>query len=128
MIIGNMAEDPELKTTQKGTSVCNFTVITSRSTKNANNEWENVDVTGWPCTAWGSLADTIVQHFHKGEAVMLYGAIAERSWTSKTGEERVRLELTVKEAGFRLKKGYNDKLPETKQEPAGDPWQTPAPF
>lgn len=128
MIIGNLAADPELKTTQKGTSVCNFTTVTSRSTKNASGQWENVDVTGFPCTAWGSLADAIANSFHKGDAVILYGAISEKSWTNKAGEERNRLELTVKEAGFRLKKGYNDALPETKQAREGDPWETPAAF
>lgn len=128
LVIGNMAADPDLRTTAKGTQVCNFTVISSRSTKNADGQWENVDVTAWPCTAWGSLAETIVAHFHKGEAVMLYGAASEKSWVNKEGEERNRLELTVKEAGFRLKKGYNDNLPETKKEPEGDPWSTPAPF
>lgn len=128
MIIGNLAADPELKTTQKGTSVCNFATITSRSTKNASGQWENVDVTAFPCTAWGSLAEAITNSFHKGDAVILWGALSERSWTNKQGETKSRLELNVKEAGFRLKKGYNDTAPEVKQQSEGDPWETPAHF
>jgi single-strand DNA-binding protein len=128
MIIGNLAADPELKFTGKGTAVCNFMTITSRSTKNESGQWENVDVTGFPCTAWGSLAEAIAGSCHKGDAVMLWGALSEKSWKNKQGEERNRLELTVKEAGFRLKKGYNDTLPETKEPRVGDPWETPAQF
>ena len=124
-VIGNLASDPDLKTTQKGTSVCNFKVITSRSTKTESGKWESVDVTGIPCTAWGGLAEVIANNFHKGDGVFLYGALIETTWTNKEGEQRGGLELTVKEAGLRLKKGYNDSLPETKEEPQGDPWSTP---
>jgi single-strand DNA-binding protein len=125
MLIGNLAADPELKTTNKGTSVCNFTVITSRSTKNAAGQWESVDVTGFPCTAWGGLADAITNTFHKGDGVIVWGALAEKSWTNKQGEQRSRLELNVKEAAYRLKKGYNDNTPEIKEKSEVDPWQAP---
>lgn len=124
-IIGNLAADPELKTTQKGTSVCNFKVITSRSSKNEAGQWESVDVTGIPCTAWGGLAQAVANTFHKGDGVFLYGALVEKSWQNKDGETKSGLELTVKEAGYRLKKGYNDSLPETKQPSTTDPWEAP---
>lgn len=124
-INGNLANDPELKTTAKGTSVANFMVITSRSTKNAAGQWESVDVTGWPCTAWGGLADAISTHFHKGDGVILVGNVSERSWVNKAGEEKSRLEINVKDAAFKLKKGYNDTAPEIKEKSDADPWAAP---
>lgn len=124
-IIGNLAADPEHKITNRGTSVCNFTVISSRSMKNDSGKWESVDVTGWPCTAWGGLADAVANTFHKGDGVIVQGALSEKSWTNKQGEARSRIELNVKEAGYRLKKGYNDSAPEIKEKPEGDPWDAP---
>jgi single-strand DNA-binding protein len=124
-INGNLANDPELKTTAKGTSVANFVVITSRSTKDTDGNWQSVDVTGWPCTAWGGLAEVIANNFHKGDGVILVGNVSERSWTNKAGEEVKRMEVNVKDAAMRLKKGYNDSAPEVKEKSGIDPWAAP---
>ena len=35
-LIGNLTKDPELRSTQSGVSVCNFTIAVNRRFKNAN--------------------------------------------------------------------------------------------
>ena len=48
-LIGNLTKDPEMRSTQSGVAVCNFTIAVNRRFKNANGEQETdfLNVIAW---------------------------------------------------------------------------------
>lgn len=98
-LIGNLGKDPEIRETQGGTKVCNFTLATSESYKDGNGdkventEWHNI-------VAWKSLADVIGKYAHKGDKLFVSGKIATRKWEDKEGTMRYTTEIQAKEVIF----------------------------
>ena len=56
ILMGRMARDPEIRTTQGGISVCNFTVACDRRSRAADGTWQN-QADFIPCVAWRQQAD-----------------------------------------------------------------------
>ena len=64
---GRLGKDPELRYTQNGTPVTDFSVAT-------NDVVNQEETTTWRrVTAWGKLAETVAQHLAKGRAVIVQG-------------------------------------------------------
>lgn len=101
-IVGRLAADPELRFTPSGKPVANMVVMTSRSQKTEAGTWENTDVTGWPVTAWGTLAENIAESCTKGSPVIVIGRGVQRSWETKEGEKRSKMEVQADHVGFSL--------------------------
>lgn len=103
-LVGRLAIDPEPKATASGKSVTRFVVITSRRKFNKDtNSWEDVDVTSWQCSAWDILGER-VGRLKKGDAVVVSGAVSQRSWDdSKTGEKRYAMQVTANNVGVDLR-------------------------
>jgi len=99
-ITGNLAADPELRFTPGGKAVATFTVMTSRSVKNADGTWDNdVDVTGWRCTVWEQVAENVAESLTRGMAVIVIGRAKYRSYETKEGEKRGTTEVDVFHVG-----------------------------
>jgi single-strand DNA-binding protein len=102
MIIGNLGGDPELRYTANGSAVANFSVATSRSYTNAQEE--RVEETEWfNVVCWARLAETVGQYLTKGRQVYVEGRMQTRSW-DKDGVRQYKTELiadTVKFLGQR---------------------------
>lgn len=119
-LTGRIANDPEMRFTQSGTAITRFTVATSRRRKNGD-QWEDVDTTFWTCTAWDQLAEQVMEHLKKGQAVVVSGQAYQANW-EKDGEKRSRIEVRVDAAGPNLRwppKQADRAKPST---PEADPW------
>lgn len=94
---GRIARDPELKTTQSGLSVTQFSIAVNRkSTKDQQapqSDFINV-------TAWRNTAEFITKFFRKGSSICIVGSIQTRSFTDKTGSKREVTEVVADEAYF----------------------------
>ena len=96
-LIGNLGADPEVRVTQAGKSVANFTVATSESwtdqqgQKQERTEWHRVVI-------FGKLADIAKQYLRKGHKVYIEGQLATDKWTDQQGQERYTTKIQV--AGF----------------------------
>ena len=56
IILGNVGQDPEVRHTKNGTSVCNFSIATNKSWKTQDGQKQ--DKTSWHrVTAWGKVAE-----------------------------------------------------------------------
>lgn len=108
-LVGRLAADPELKFTAGGRAMCHFAVITSRRTKDSDGNWTDTDNTYWRCTAWADLAENICELLAKGNAVIVHGTLAERSWTGKDGEEHKSIEMRADAVGPNLRWLPKDK-------------------
>lgn len=93
-IIGNLTKDPELRTTQDGTSVCNFTVAVNRKKVNGQTEADFFRV-----SAWRGLGENCSKYLTKGRKVCVVGPVSVRTYTSN-GENRASLEVIAEDVEF----------------------------
>ena len=100
ILIGNLGRDPEVRQTQDGKPVVNFTLATNESWKDRQTgerrertEWHRVVIFG------EGLADIAQRYLHKGSKVYLEGELRTRKWTDQSGQERYTTEVVL--SGFR---------------------------
>lgn len=97
IIIGRLTKDPEMRSTQSGTSVCSFTVAVDRRFKNQNGEKETDFI---PVVTWKGLADNCGRYLSKGSQVGVSGRIQTRSYDAKDGSKRYITEIVADEVEF----------------------------
>lgn len=97
ILMGRLTRDPELKTTQGGLSVCQFTVAVDRRFKNASGERQADFIN---CTAWRQTAEFICNYFSRGSKIAVVGNIQTSSWDDNDGKRQYKAEVVVEEAYF----------------------------
>lgn len=91
-LIGRLGQEPTMRYMPNGDAVCNFSVATDESWKDANGqkqtrtEWHNI-------TMYRKLAEIAGQYLHKGSLVYLEGKIQSRKYTGKDGIERTAYDI-----------------------------------
>ncbi len=99
-LIGNLGNDPEIRSTTNGSRVASFSLATSRQwTGQAGDKQEKTE---WhKCIAWNSkgamLADLVEKYVKKGEKLYVEGRIEYRQWQDKEGQTRYTTEINVRE-------------------------------
>jgi single-strand DNA-binding protein len=94
MLIGNLGQDPEIKTTETGKKVTHFTLATDEGYKNA--EGQKVSETTWHnIVAWNGLADVAGRFLKKGREVAVEGRIVYRSYEDKNGVTKYITEIVL---------------------------------
>lgn len=83
-LIGNLGQDPEVKTTESGKKVTNFTLATNDGYKNADGQ-KVVETTWHNIVAWNGLAETAGKFLKKGKEVAVEGRIVYRTYEDKKG-------------------------------------------
>ena len=104
-IVGNLADDPELRYTQGGIAVVSVRVgSTPRTMNRQTNAWEDGETVWVRCTAWREVAENVAQSLTKGARVVVTGRLkAPSAYTSAQGEARASLELDIDEIGPSLR-------------------------
>ncbi len=97
ILIGNLTDDPELKTTTNGIKVTTFTIaVNRRYTKpgeQAQTDFINV-------VAWRQTAEFVSRFFTKGKPILVCGSLQTRSWTDSNNVKRYITEVVAEEAQF----------------------------
>ena len=94
-IIGNLGRDPEMKYTESGTAVANFTIATSDEWKDKTTG-EKKEKTEWHrIVAWRRLAEICGEYLRKGSQVYIEGKLQTRSWEDKEGNKRYTTEIVA---------------------------------
>ena len=90
MLIGNLGRDPEVKYSQQGTAIAQFSVATTERWKDKGGELQ--EHTEWfAVKAFNRLADIAGEHLHKGSRIYLEGRKRTESWDDKqTGAKHYR--------------------------------------
>ena len=96
---GRITSDPEVKTTQSGTSVVQFTVAVDRSYAGKDGEKKSDFIR---CVAWRGTADFIGKYFKKGKPIVLDGTLQTRQYTDKDGNKREATEVLVENVEFTI--------------------------
>ena len=104
-IVGNLADDPELRYTQGGVAVVSVRVGSTPRTFNRNTStWEDGETVWVRCTAWREVAENVAQSLTKGTRVVVTGRLkAPSAYQSAQGEARASLELEIEEIGPSLR-------------------------
>jgi len=95
-LIGNLTKDPELKYTPQGVAVCNFSVATNRTWKNAQGETQD-EATFHRVIAWSKLAEICSKFLIKGKKVFIEGRISNRTWDDPQGQKHYVTEIVADE-------------------------------
>lgn len=96
-LIGNLTKDPEMRSTQSGVSVCNFTIAVNRRFKSANGEQETDFLN---VIAWRQLAELCGKYLAKGRKVAVTGSIQTRQYEAKDGSKRTAWDIVADEVEF----------------------------
>ena len=94
-IIGNLGRDPELRFTQDGTPVANFTVAVNESWRSRDGEQH--ERTEWfRIVAWRHLAEIANQYLRRGRQVFVEGSLQTSEWQDREGNSRTSTELVAR--------------------------------
>ena len=104
-VIGNLTADPELRWTQSGAAVADFTVASTPRTYDRNaGEWRDGDTIFMRCSVWRETAENVAESLRKGMRVIVQGRLTQRSYDTQQGERRTVVELQVDEVGPSLRR------------------------
>ena len=103
-VVGNLTADPELRYTQNGLPVANFTIAsTPRTLDRASNEWKDGEALFLRASVWREFAEHVAGSLTKGSRVIATGRLKQRSYETKEGEKRTSIELEIDEIGPSLR-------------------------
>ncbi|SHG57938.1 single-stranded DNA-binding protein [Flavobacterium defluvii] len=95
-LIGNVGQNPEIKTLENGRKLANLSIATKEIYR--NDKGEKVEQTEWHrITAWGKTAEIIEKFVTKGKEVAVEGKLTHRSYDDRNGEKRYITEVVVNE-------------------------------
>lgn len=104
IIVGNLGRDPEVRYTQSGRAVANFSVATTDTWTDQNNqrqertEWHRIVV-------WGRQAENCGQYLSKGSQVYIEGDLRTRNYEDKEGIQRYTTEIYAQRVQFLSRRG-----------------------
>ena len=113
IIVGNLGQDPEVKSFQNGGKICNLRLATSESWKDKatgerkeRTEWHSVTING------DGLVGVAERFLRKGSKVYIEGQLRTRKWQDQSGADRYSTEISV---------GMNGVLTMLDGAPGGEP-------
>ncbi|MCC2028387.1 single-stranded DNA-binding protein [Microbacterium tenebrionis] len=139
-VVGNLTADPELRYTQNGLPVANFTIAsTPRTFDRQANEWKDGEALFLRASVWREFAEHVAGSLTKGMRVMAQGRLRQRSYQDREGNNRTAIELEVDEIGPSLRYataqvtraasggagGGGGQRPAQQQQVSEEPWSTP---
>lgn len=132
ILIGRLGREPELRYTQSGTAVANFSLATSEKFQNKKGERE--ERTEWhQIVAWGRTGEVCSEYLDKGSLVAIEGTLRTREWEDKEGAKRKTTEIVAQRVDFlggggdkKKESGGGKKQSRKKSEP--DEYEEDIPF
>lgn len=97
-VVGNLTADPELRYTNAGIPVANFTIAsTPRTFDRQAGEWKDGEALFLRASVWREFAEHVAGSLTKGMRVIATGRLKQRSYQDRDGNNRTALELDVDE-------------------------------
>lgn len=96
-LTGRLVEDPELKTTGNGVSVCSIRLAVDRDYAPQGQE-RKVDFIN--VVAWRGTAEFISKYFRKGQIIAVNGSIQTRQYEDRRGNKRTAVEVVAGSVSF----------------------------
>lgn len=98
-LVGNLGRDPELRHTNGGAAVVNFSVATGETWTDKNGDRQ--EQTEWhEVVVWNKPAEACAQFLYKGSMVCVEGKITTEDWTDKEGNKRKSTKIVANKVTF----------------------------
>jgi single-strand DNA-binding protein len=98
VISGNLGRDPELRFTNDGKAVCEFSIAHNEVHGSGDNRQETVH---WiRIVAFGKTAQLVAEHKHQGDEVFVEGSLTYSEWTDTDGNKRTALKVRATKVQF----------------------------
>ena len=135
ILVGHLGKDPEMRYTQDGTAICNFSMATSQEWKDKSSG-EKREKTEWHrLVAFRKLAEICGEYLVKGKQVYIEGRLQTRSWEQE-GVTKYMTEVVINDmqmlggkqggGGQQASSGYSSPEPATG--PSGGDYDDDIPF
>ena len=99
LIEGNLAKDPVISTTPRGTAVCTFPIATNRFYK--QDTGMEKEVSFFDIQTWAKLAENVSNKGKKGRGVRVVGRLKQDRWQSPEGKPLSRIIIVAEHIEFR---------------------------
>lgn len=97
ILIGRLAQDPELRYTTSGIAVATFALAVERSYTSKTGERETDFIS---IVVWRKLAENCANHLGKGRLVAVEGSLQTRSYDDNNGIRRKVVEVVADNVRF----------------------------
>jgi single-strand DNA-binding protein len=99
ILTGNLTRDPELRSTQGGTSVCSLRVACNTRRRGPSGDWEDKP-NFFDVTVWGAQGENCSRFLSKGRPVAIDGRLEWREWEDREGNKRQSVEIVADAVQF----------------------------
>lgn len=96
-LIGRLTENPEMRQTQGGTAVTNFSIAVPRDYKDQNGEYPTDFI---QIQAWRHTAEFVCKYFVKGTRVGITGQIQTSKYKDRDGNNRTSVYVIASGVDF----------------------------
>ena len=115
-ITGNLTREPELRTTQSGTSVLSFGIAVNDRRKVADGQWAD-EPNFFECVTFGNRATALSDILAKGMKVAIAGKLHYSSW-EKDGQKHSKVDIIANEIELMQNRKPQQEQPQQQEEPA----------
>lgn len=98
VLVGRLARDPEMISTQSGTSIAKFSLAVNHSYKKGDSYASEASFI--PIVAWGKLADICGKYLIKGKQTCVVGRLKQEQWKDADGNKKSKLTIVADEVQF----------------------------
>ena len=98
ILMGRLAADPELRTTNSGVSVVSFRIGVARDYDREQTDWIHI-------VAWRQTAEFVSKYFSRGSMIVLEGTLQSRQYQDRDGNNRTAYEVQADRVWFAESKG-----------------------
>lgn len=102
-LMGRMVYEPELKTTQNGTSVITFKIAVDRTYNREETDFITI-------VAWRNTAEFVAKYMSKGSLIAVEGSLQTRQYEDKQGNKRTAYEVVANNVHFAESKSKNNAI------------------
>jgi single-strand DNA-binding protein len=100
VLTGNLTQDPELRSTQDGTAVCNLRVATNTRRKDsASGEWADKP-NYFDVVVWGAQGENVARYLTEGRAIAIDGRLEWREYDAQDGSKRQAVQIIADTVQF----------------------------
>ena len=99
ILVGNLGQDPEIRTTGGGTAVANLRLATTHQRKDRDGNWNNQ--TEWhSVVVFGRTAENVGKYCKKGKQLFVEGRIETEKWQDREGKDRYTTKIIAENVRF----------------------------
>lgn len=97
-LVGRLTRDPEIKTTNSGSTYARFSIAVDRRGKDAGTDFINI-------VAFGKTSEFIERYFRKGQRIGINGRIQTGNYEGKDGKKVYTFDVIAENVEFVESKG-----------------------